>query len=295
MSCFPQNLPFQSENTAFENYEHCAVPETTFSTRSRSSANAREVCFSARPPVEPLPSQSPAEFSFLSVSFLSVIQRFLFIASLLVLASPARSQIFADWVSSNGTTVTGIIGGTSITFTRDANGAFDGGINLNGEAAFANALYSPATPFSPSLSSSDAIPFVGKKSPNPVPNYTITFGASVIDPILLIASNASTLTFNATPNFISGTTNATAEFIVSGNQIIGTDYDGTYTDANGTVKFIGTFTSISFSAVYFGPARTGLDGISLQVGVAAIPEPSTSAAIAGVFMLGLVLYRRRRA
>lgn len=224
----------------------------------------------------------------------SAARRILLIASLLVLAGTARSQTFADWVSDDGTTVTGTIGGTSITFTRDANGSFGPNVYNGSATIFTNTLYAPASPFTPSLGSSDFIEFTGRKSPLPVPIYTITFGTAIVDPILLISSNASTLTFNATPTFISGTTNATAEFIVTGNQVIGTDYNGTYTDANGTVKFTGTFTSISFTAVYSGPAMTGLDGIDLQVGVTSIPEPSAFAALTGAAMLGLVVYRRRR-
>lgn len=221
-------------------------------------------------------------------------RRLLLVGVLFVMAVTARSQTFADWISDDGITVTGTIGGTSITFTRDTNGAL-GASNYTGTSAvFNNASYAPATPFTPSFGSSDAIEFFGKKTPAPVPTYTITFGTAVVDPILLIASNASTLTFSATPTFISGTTAATKEFVVSGNQVIGGDYNGAYTDANGTVKFTGTFTNLSFTAVYAG---TGVqDGIGLQVGIAAIPEPSTTAAIAGLTMLGLAaVWRRRRA
>ncbi len=217
----------------------------------------------------------------------TAIRRLILIASLLVLAGTARSQTFADWISDDGTTVTGTIGGTSITFSRDANGVL-GAIEYNGTSTgFSNATF-----FSPSLANSDFIEFQGKASGTPT--YTITFGTTVVDPILLIASNASTLTFSATPTFLSGSTNATAEFIVSGNQVIGTDYNPAPTDANGAVKFFGNFTTISFTAVYSGTAPGGIEGISLQVGVTAIPEPSTYAAIAGAAMLGLAVYRRRR-
>ena len=220
----------------------------------------------------------------------TLIRQLLLFVSLLLLAGPVRSQTFADWVSDNGTTVTGTVGGTSITFSRDANGSL-GALVYNGTSTFTNTLSSPATPFTPTLGSSDSIEFHGKKSPAPVPTYTLTFGTSVVDPILLIQSNASTLTFSATPTFISGTT--TPLFNVSGNQVSGTDFNGAYTDANGTVKFTGTFTSLSFTAVYAG---TGVqDGINLQVGITAIPEPSAYAAIAGLAMLGLAVYRRRRA
>lgn len=58
------------------------------------------------------------------------------------------------------------------------------------------------------------------------------------------------------------------------------------------MKFFGSFTTLSFTAVYAGTGSS--DGIALQVGVTAIPEPSTYAAIAGAAMLGLAVYRRRR-
>lgn len=211
-------------------------------------------------------------------------RRLLLAGVLLVLAVTARGQTFADWTSDNGTTVTGTIGGTSITFTRDGNGSLGGSIYDGTSTIFSNGTF-----FSPSLANSDFVEFHGKKSPAPVPTYTITFGTTVVNPTLLIASNASTLTFSATPTFVSGTT--TPNFTVTGNQVIGTDYNGSYTDANGAVQFTGNFTSISFTAVYAG---TGVqDGIALQVGVAAIPEPSTYVAIFGALALGLAAWRRR--
>lgn len=214
-------------------------------------------------------------------------RRLLLVGVLLVLTVTARSQTFANWTSDDGTTVTGTIGSTSITFARDGNGSLGASLYDGTSTGFSNGTF-----FSPSLANSDAIEFHGNKSPAPVPTYTITFGTTVVDPILLIASNASTLTFNATPTYLSGTT--TPNFTVTGNQVIGDDFNGGYTDANGAVKFTGSFTSISFTAVYAG---TGVqDGIGLQVGVTAIPEPSTTAAVAGLVMLGLAAaWRHRRA
>lgn len=214
----------------------------------------------------------------------SLCRRLLLAGVLLVLTVTARSQTFANWTSDNGTTVTGTIGATSITFARDANGSLGASVYDGTSTGFSNGTF-----FSPSLANSDAIEFHGKKSPDPVPTYTITFGTTVVDPILLIASNASTLTFSATPTYLSGTT--TPNFTVSSNQVIGSDFNGSYTDANGAVKFTGSFTSISFTAVYLG---TGVqDGIGLQVGVTAIPEPSTYAAMFGALALGLAAWRRR--
>jgi|GEM_PF-3434081 len=215
----------------------------------------------------------------------SLCRRLLLAGALLVLAVTARSQTFADWTSDNGTTVTGTIGGTSITFARDGNGSLGASLYDGTSTIFSNGTF-----FSPSLANADFIEFHGKKSPAPVPTYTITFGTTVVDPILLIASNASTLTFSATPTFVSGTT--TPNFTVSGNQVIGADFNGSYTDANGTVQFTGNFTSISFTAVYAGTGSQ--DGIALQVGVTAIPEPATTAAVAGLVMLGLAAFWRHR-
>jgi hypothetical protein len=205
---------------------------------------------------------------------------FVFLVLLLSFAGGARSQIFTDWTTfdPDHKTVFGTLGSTSVTLTWDSAGTVNP-VCLDGTSTgFSLAAFTPA------LATSDALEFRGYPSS---PVYTITFGVPVVNPILHIASLASILTFSgATPIEIS----SDHLWSVSGNQVFG--YDGETLNAYGTIKFLGEYASLSFTAYY---ARAW-DGIGLQVGATAVPEPAASAALLGAAALSLVLawHRRRR-
>ena len=204
------------------------------------------------------------------------------VALLLSFAGGVRGQIFTDWTSIDNTTriVSGTLGSTSVTFAWTSAGDTSSTV-LNGSSNyFASAAFTPA------LATSDAVLFLGN-STSPV--YTITFGVPVLNPILHFASEGSTLDFgSATPNFISGD----GHLSVSGNQVLGADIGAgaPNNDANGTINFLGTYSSLSFTAYWVG----GPDGIALQVGATAIPEPAADAALLGAITMGFVLARRKR-
>ena len=205
---------------------------------------------------------------------------FVFLVLLLSFAGSARGQIFTDWTSVDTTNriASGTLGSTSVTFTGTSAGDIyfswlDG--NYTGFSIAA---------FTPSLVTSDALEFRGYPSS---PTYTVTFGVPVFNPILHIATLASILTFSgATPHSISSDN----LWSVSGNQVFG--YDGATLNANGTIQFLGEYSSLSFTAYYSG----AWDGIDLHVGATAVPEPAASAALLGATALGLVVawHRRRR-
>jgi len=165
---------------------------------------------------------------------------------------------FVDWTSINQSNriASGMLGLTAVTFLWTPEGSI-------GATWFDLSLTSFNTiAFTPSLEFADGLEFTGRKLPETTPTYTITFAAPVTNPLLHIASNASTLTFiGSTPTRVSGD----ERLSVVGNQVIGSDYNSpSNTDANGTVMFSGTFTSLTFTAQYSGPGS--IDGITLQVG-----------------------------
>ena len=217
----------------------------------------------------PLPARSTAQWLPLVILITSF-------------ACGARGQIFTDWTSIDGTNsiVSGTLGSTTVTFTSTTAG--------NIYTTWLNGTYTgfAIAAFTPALGTSDALEFIGNPSS---PNYTITFGVPVLNPILQFASAGSTLTVSgATPNFVSGD----SRLSVNGNQVIGADFNGNPSpnnDANGTIQFPGTFSSLTFTAFWSG----GTDGIDLQIGATAIPEPAVEAALLGVAAFGLVLARRR--
>jgi hypothetical protein len=165
---------------------------------------------------------------------------------------------FVDWSSINhGSRIaSGLLGQTNVTFQWTA----DGGVSATWFNQNLHGFSSSA--FTPALESTDGLEFRARKLPDPTPTYTITFSAPVLNPLLHIASNASTLTFvGATPTYVSGD----ERFLVSGSQVIGSDYnEPNGTDANGTVRFWGLFTSLTFTAQYSGTGAE--DGVTLQVG-----------------------------
>ena len=116
--------------------------------------------------------------------------------------------------------------------------------------------------FSPALAQSDAIQISGGQGYS----YRIGFGGPTTEPILHLGSLASRI------DFPSGTTvvklSGPSTFNVDRNSVMGTPTNtlgpDSLTDASGTVKLRGTYTSIAFSAtpLYSGPE----DGIMIQLG-----------------------------
>ena len=90
-------------------------------------------------------------------------------------------------------------------------------------------------------------------------SYTLTFSAPVTDPVMHIASVASTLQFQAGTGTarVSGSPN----FSVSGSTVTGDPQN----DAGGTIRLLGEISTVRFTAtpLYSPPVE---DGIVIQVG-----------------------------
>ena len=183
-------------------------------------------------------------------------------------AADVTAQDFTDWTAISGTPAV-------------ATGALHGqGVSLSGTHVFPVPVSRldgtwPAfagPDFSPPLASTDVIQIGATIATQ---SYTLSFGAPVTDPELEIGSLGSRIDFQAGTviNRISGQPGLT----VSGSTITGAPNvtlgpDGV-NDSNGSVRLIGTFTSISFTTNFSGSTE---DGILLQVGAAAPPSPPTT-------------------
>jgi hypothetical protein len=121
---------------------------------------------------------------------------------------------------------------------------------------------------------------------------TLTFSQAVVNPVFAIWSLGqsgidASFVFNQTPTFVSGGPNAEyggVAITVSGNTAHGQE-------ANGTVEFLGTFNSLSWT----NPVAENWYGFEVGFqSVAAVPEPSTWAMlILGFAGLGFMAYRRK--
>jgi hypothetical protein len=122
---------------------------------------------------------------------------------------------------------------------------------------------------------------------------TLSFSTPVTDPVIAIWSlgaggTPASFVFGATPTFVAG--GPSAEFggsaiTVSGNVVSGAE-------GNGTVQFLGTYSSITWT----NPGSEFWYGFNVGVaGVASVPEPGTFVLmLAGVACLGLTRAVRRK-
>ena len=183
---------------------------------------------------------------------------------LLATATYCDAQVvFTDWttVDTSANVAVGSLNSASVAFTgSDINfGVTDG--------SFTGFNFSF---FDPPLATSDVVEF--KADPS-VFAYTISLSLPLTNPRLHLASLGSTLDFSGISlTKLSGQ----STFVVSGSTVTGqVDAGGSgFNDSNGTIQLNGTFSSITFTA-QAPPAIS--DGIDMQLGVAAVPEPSTYA------------------
>jgi len=122
---------------------------------------------------------------------------------------------------------------------------------------------------------------------------TITFSQAVTNPVFAIWSlgqggiNASFDFIGATPVFVAGGPSneyAGQPITVSGNNVYGSE-------GNGTVEFVGTYTSISWT----NPTYEYWYGFNVGIAAVAVPEPgSVGLLLAGLTLVGLARRRHHK-
>lgn len=199
-------------------------------------------------------------------------------------AASSAATTWTDWTASNANSAIGTLGSTTVRFSGPTYGPATqtaGGIDY----------WTSGTPDPYSVTGrptgTDIIAIVG----GPQTKFTLSFSQAVTNPYFAGLSLGQpggyfvTYEFDATPTLISsgqgywggcGTC-----LTVSGNNLIGEE-------GHGVVQFMGSFTSISWTA------PVGETWHGFQVGVNAIPEPETYALmLAGLAAVGFMARRRK--
>lgn len=214
------------------------------------------------------------------------------VAATLAVSGLAHSATI-DW-SSWSTNTSGAIASTpvTVTFQGEVSGYYTNYPSWTPVVTYADGTAVLNAP----VASNGIIHLIGGGGDAAVVD-TITFSQAVVNPVFAIWSlgqggNTPSFNFDATPTLVSG--GPSAEY--SGSSIwIGTGADGNNvygTEGNGTVQFIGTFTSISWT----NPVAENWYGFNVGIAgvAAAVPEPgSVGLLLAGLTLVGLA--RRRRA
>jgi hypothetical protein len=192
------------------------------------------------------------------------------------------------WSSNSSGTISTSSGPIAVTFSGEMSGQYANYPSWGPSSTFADGTTVANAP----VAANGIVRLIGGNGVEAVVD-TITFSTPVVNPVFAIWSlgqggnTASFHFFDATPVFVAGGPGAEyggGSITVSGNNVLGTE-------GNGTVQFIGTFTSLSWR----NPVAEDWYGFNVGVaGVAgAVPEPGEMGMwLAGLTLTGLAIRRR---
>jgi len=193
-----------------------------------------------------------------------------------------------SWTSNSAGSISTTSGPLAVTYSGQMSGFYTNYPSWGPSSTFADGSIVANGP-----TGSDGIIYLTGGSTTVVD--TVTFSQAVTDPVFSIWSlgqNGDTASFNfigATPVLVSGGPGAEyggQSITVSGNNVYGEEGDG-------TVEFVGTFKSISWT----NPTYENWYGFDVGVAgiAAAVPEPgSTGLLLAGLTLVGLAARRRQK-
>jgi hypothetical protein len=202
-------------------------------------------------------------------------------------AANAATLVWADWTAATNTAAQGTIGGLTITFTGNIEppAQTSGGVNY---WAVNSGIYTPTGAENPPPDS-DIIRLFGGPGTGV---QTITFSAPVTNPLMAIMSmgNASetvTYVFNAPFDILNQGAGYFGGNPFSLTELPGNTLQGI--EGHGLIQFIGTFTSISWTA----PSREAWHGFQIALSDEAVVPVPAAAPLLLTGLLGLAGLRRR--
>jgi hypothetical protein len=216
--------------------------------------------------------------------------KFALVAAALAVSGVANAATidWNTWSSNSSGTISTASGPITVTYSGEMSGQYANYPSWGPSATFADGTIVANAP----VAANGIVRLIGGGGPEARVD-TITFSRPVVNPVFSIWSlgqggnTASFNFFDVTPVFVAGGPGAEyggSSITVSGNDVLGTEGDG-------TVEFIGTFTSLSWN----NPVAENWYGFNVGVPGAAgtVPEPGeTGMLLAGLTLTGLAIRRR---
>ena len=211
-----------------------------------------------------------------------------FSALVLAFSASAASAAVITWTTWDNTS-SGTAAPITVTFNGPADNILTGYPSYGPTSTFVDGIIVGNGP----TSSNNILQLTGGNGTT----QTLTFSQAVVNPVFAIWSlgqggGPASFVFNATPTLVAGGPSneyGGGTITVAGNTVGGLE-------GNGTVEFVGTFTSLSWTNPqyeYWYGFDVGFQSVAGR-SVDAVPEPSTWAMLLlGFAGVGFVAYRRK--